>query len=103
MALQQFRKRITTSTTTTIVPQSCSIHQFLLVITNAGTGWSFKIVDQASPAFTFVAVTTLAAQNLADRRIETFEDPIHMKGGVNIVTASGTPGEVCVWITAQVN
>lgn len=65
-----------------------------------GTTWKLRIQDKTSPdPFIIVPEVTLSSPTLADWKIQGYEKPLRMDGGVDIVT-TGTPGVVAVWIDA---
>jgi hypothetical protein len=92
------RKRITTSTTTTLMDTSCVISQIVISVADPGTSWTLKIQDKASPAFVLLPAIALASPSTPDAAIIKFQDPIFMEGGIDIITA-GTAGQVAVWIS----
>jgi hypothetical protein len=102
MILTQVKKRITTSTTTVVKAESCAVTQIVISVANAGTTWKFKMQDKALSPFVLIPEITVAAPTTSTTAIINFDDPIYMDGGVDIITSSGTPGEIAVWISMWV-
>jgi hypothetical protein len=77
------------------------VFQIVISIASAGTTWKLKIQDKGSPATVLVPETTLAAPTTPTAIIIKFDYPLPMQGGIDIITSSGTPGEVGVWIVVD--
>jgi hypothetical protein len=104
MRQDQFRKRISTSATTPVVNQGCTVSGINISVESPGTSWKFKLQDRAVPPFVLAPETVLAAQSTPQTLYQNFNDnPVFMEGGIDVVTSAGTPGAVCIWVTAWVN
>lgn len=104
-------KRITSGTTgtpatTTVIASSCVVFLIVIGCVNAGTAWTLKIQDKASspnvliPAFT-LTVPTDGKVNILLNLEKDF--PLPMEGGIDIITAGTTAGEVSVWMIIGTN
>jgi hypothetical protein len=100
--INPYKKRITTSATTTIVSVPCLVLQIVIACAVAGTTWKLKIQDQASSPFVLVPELTLAVPTDGPIILK-FDEPIPMDVGVDVVTTGGSPGEVGVCIIAVTN
>lgn len=101
--IKPITKRIVTSATTTVIAQSCSLRQLVISCVNAGTTWTLQIQDKAgSPNVLIPAFDLLVpVDGRPNVDIKWEEYPIPMSGGIDIITAGGSPGEVMVSMTIQ--
>ena len=91
--------RITTSAVFTPVPVSCGLLQVVIAVNGAGSGWQLEIRDAASPnPFVLFPQITVAVPTTGLPIVQNFQFPIMMQNGVKVVTSSGTPGELAIWL-----
>lgn len=88
--------RITTKTTTTLIAASVYLRRLVISCSIAGTAWTLQIQDKASAPKIWVPAFTLTVPATGLPTIITFDDPIPMTGGIDIVTAGTTAGVVDV-------
>lgn len=103
MTSKQLRIRITNNATNTVINRTCAVKQVYISVADASSSWKLKIQDRGSPAFVLVPEVTLAAQDLADWRVQGYDEALTMQDGIDVVTTGGTPGEVALWINVLVN
>ncbi len=89
-------KRITSKATTNVIAETCVIAQIVISCSNAGSAWTIEIRDKATAPNTWVPAFTLSVPTDGKPVIFRFEFPLYMQGGVDIVTAGTTAGEVSV-------
>src|ERR1044071_3607353 len=95
--------RITTGTTgspttTTLVPKTCVLAQIVVHCVNAGTAWTLKVLDKASPPRTWmflnpIAVPASGKPDLTDFVVGGDAEKLrghYMEGGIDVVTAGTT-------------
>lgn len=99
MVLEQYRKRITASTTTTVVPVPCSVRQISISPKDVASAWKLRIQDQSSPPFVLVPDFTLAVPADGKPTVIKFDDPARMDIGVDAVTSGTAAGELGIEIT----
>ena len=99
-------KRITTKGTVHAFSEKCVVFLIVVSCANAGSAWTLQIQDKAStpniliPAFT-LAVPTDGKVNVLLNLEQDF--PLPMDGGIDIITAGTTAGEVAVWMILGTN
>jgi hypothetical protein len=92
--------RITTNDTFPFAEMG-HLKQVVIACRNAGTTWKLRIQDKAGSPKTVVPDFTLTVPTDGKPMIIVFDSSIPMEGGLDIMTPSGTPGEVSVWITGE--
>lgn len=104
MIVNPYLKRIAASGTTTILSTSCLVRQITISCADAGTGWTLKIQDRRSDfPFVLIPAFTLTVPTDGNPNVQlTFQDPLPMEGGIDIITV-GTPGEVAIWLILMTN
>lgn len=90
--------RITTNGTFTPVAQSCLLGQIVIACKLAGTAWTLEIKDKAAAPRSLVVPFTLTVPADGKPIIIKFDYLVSMDGGIDIVTAGSTPGQVAVWV-----
>jgi hypothetical protein len=95
--------RITSKVTTTFLSVPCIIVQLVIAVASEGTAFTFSLQDKGSPAKVLIPTYTVelapsAVQKPSNPRILTFQYPVYMEGGIDIITAGTTAGEISVWI-----
>lgn len=70
----------------------------IISIPNEGANWTFGIRDKQVPAMYAIPPTILAKETNVAIKSSDLKRPMLMQGGIDIVTAGGTPGAVDVWI-----
>lgn len=95
-----YKRLITTKTTTTLLSSPCLISQIVITCSDAGSDWTLKIQDKASPT-PFIIVPPFTLQLLTDGQPNVnmnFQSPLLMDGGIDIITDGTTAGAVAVWV-----
>lgn len=95
--------RISTSVTTNVATQSSLIFQIIIACSNAGTGWTLTIQDEATPApFVLIPAFTLTVptNGIPINSLLNLQEPLLMENGMDIITA-GTPGVVSIWMITE--
>lgn len=88
--------RITTKTTTSVIAESCIVAYIVISVLAAGTDWTIQIRDKAGTPLV-LAFFEMAESTDGQPVIINLKDfPVPMTGGIDIITAGTTAGEVVV-------
>ena len=96
-ALNTYSARITTNTTTTPTSALCYVSSIAIATEVAGTTSTVSVRDKSGTPLHLVSSLTTVAITGAPT-ILTFDTPIKMTGGIDIVTAGAVAGTVDIWI-----
>jgi hypothetical protein len=98
---QFYSTHITTNTTVTVVSTTCYLRSIAIGVPNAGTTWTLVIRNkEATPKTVYIASGTGGAVSTGTVGL-SWDEPIIMTGGIDIVTSGGTPGVADVFLTYE--
>src|SRR6266851_5405010 len=94
--------RIADKATHTLFTLSVAIRQIVISVAAPGTAWTIKIQDKTpTNPLILIPATALSAPSSPTAAVLEFDQPVYMFGGVDIITAGTTPGELAVWIAGE--
>lgn len=92
-----YAAHITTKTTTTPASATCYVSSIAICVTAAGTTQTLVIQDKGTtPKTLYTAGTAIAVGNT----YITFQQPVLMTGGIDIISGGTTAGTQDVFITS---
>ena len=93
----------TTGSTTTVTGKSCYVTSVVITCNNAGTGWTLRIEDIDSPPKVLIATFVLhvPSDGLPNVNV-SFDEPVLMKQGINLVFSPPGTGIAVVRLSIQV-
>lgn len=91
--------RIHANGTTTVYDKDCYFDWAKIAVVDGGTSWVLKVQDKATPDPNVLLCGSWAT-NDKDSGITFFQapEPVLMRGGIDIVAAGGTAGDIYLWL-----
>ena len=83
--------------TVTVFDKDCYLTQIAGLCSDEGTNWKAAVRDKGSPAMTIAGgIQKITAGNIG--HAEKYDEPLFMKGGIEVANISGTVGVIDLWI-----